>query len=411
MSKVVVTGAGMISCLGAGVKANWEAVVAGRSGIGPITLFDPYLLATRIGGQAPPDFDHQGRIPVRELRKMERFQQFALVAAAEAIEQAGLTLPLADPFRCGAIIGSWMGGINTVELGVHIFRKKGPKGAHPLFIPKSIGNSGPGIVAMKLGFRGPNFAPSNACASGACAIGQAYRIIRAGRADVMLAGGVEACLTEWTISSLNALRVLSRRNEEPKKASRPFDRDHDGMVISEGAGVLVLESEDHARGRGAFILAEVAGYGMTHDAHNARAPDPDGYAASWSMRLALEEAGLRPEDIGYINAHGSSIPRYDRMETASIKQLFGNAARETAISSTKSTTGNAAGASGGIEAIFAILTLQTGVVPPTINLENSDSECDLDYTPLRAGRRDCEYALSNSFALGGHNICLVFGKP
>jgi 3-oxoacyl-[acyl-carrier-protein] synthase II len=408
--KVMITGMGVVTCLGTGVHANWDAVTAGRSGIGPITLFDTAKYATRIAGEVKGDFDPRQWIPPKEMRRMDRFQQFALVAAGEAMEDSGLKWPPEDPFRYGVVMGSGMGGLATIEAAVTTYNEKGPRAIHPLTIPRCVSNLAPGMISIKYGFKGPNFGIVNACTSGTSAIGEAFQLIRAGRADVVLAGGAEAVVTRLSVASFNALRALSTRNDEPEKASRPFDRDRDGFVISEGAGILILESETHARQRGAAIHAEIRGYGATDDAYHFVMPDPEGEGAFWAMKQALEDAAIEPKQIAYINAHGTSTDLNDKMETLVIRRLFGVAAEQVAISSTKSMTGHLIGAAGAVEAIFSVMTIKTGVVPPTINLDNPDPECDLDYTPNTARSRDVEWALSNSFAFGGQNGTLVFRR-
>jgi 3-oxoacyl-[acyl-carrier-protein] synthase II len=408
--RVVVTGVGMVTCLGTGVQTNWDALAAGRSGIGPITRFDAKDFVTKIAGEVKTDFDPAGHVPVKELRRMDRYQQLALVAAGEAVEDSALSLPPEDPFRYGSIVGSGMGGLWTVESCAAGMTEKGLKACHPLMIPKAVINLAPGMLSIKYGFKGVNFGVVNACASGASAIGEAWWAVRLGRADVVLTGGAEAVLTPLSIGSFNALRALSTRNDEPEKASRPFDLDRNGFVIAEGAGMLVLESLEHAQNRGAKIYGELVGYGATGDAYHFVMPDPNGEGAYWAMKIALEEAGIPPSEINYINAHGTSTELNDKMETLAIKRLFGVAAHNVSVSSTKSMTGHLIGAAGAVEAIYSIMALNTGVIPPTINLDNPDPECDLDYTPNKAVRRELTYALSNSFAFGGQNASLVFKR-
>lgn len=400
----------MVTCLGTGLESNWQAVVGGRSGIGPITLFDASEFQTRIAGEVRGKFDPAGYVPEKEARRMDRCQQLMLVAAGEAIHHAGLTCPPEDPFRAGVVVGSGMGGLITVYETVAAFRAKGPKGVHPLAIPKVVVNLIPGILAIKYGFKGHNFGVVNACTSGSSAIGEAYRLIKEGRADVMLTGGTEATVTEVGVAAFNALRALSTRNDEPEKACRPFDLNRDGFVMSEGAAAFVLESEEHAMRRGATIHAELLGYGATDDAYHFVMPDPEGEGAYWAMRYAIEDAGLKPEQIQYINAHGTATELNDPIETAAIKRVFGSHARKIAISSTKSMTGHMIGAAGAVEAAFTVMTLKTGIVPPTINLETPDPACDLDYTPNTAAKRDVEWAISNSFGFGGQNATLVFAR-
>ena len=361
----------MVTCLGSGVEANWDALQAGRSGIGPITLFDVNGLATRIAGEVHGNFDPAGHIPTKELRRMDRYQQFALVAAGEAFAQSGLHSPPEEPYRCGVIIGSGIGGLATIETGVVAIREKGPRAIHPLTILKAVINLAPGMLSIKYGFKGPNFGIVNACTSGTSAIGEAFRMIREGRADIMLTGGTEAVITPLSIASFNALRALSCRNEEPQRASRPFDLNRDGFVLSEGAGIVVLESLDHARNRGAQILGEIVGYGATDDAYHYVMPDPEGEGAYRAMKQALQDAGAEPAQIHYINAHGTSTDLNDKMETLAIKRLFGPAAQKVSISSTKSMTGHLIGAAGAVEAIYTVLALNNGNGPSNHQPGNS----------------------------------------
>ncbi len=408
--RVVITGMGMVTCLGTGVSVNWRALTEGRSGIGPITLFDAQKHQTRIAGEVRGNFDPDKHVHEKEFRRMDRYQQFALVAAGEAVSDAGLDCPPENPYRCGVVVGSGMGGLETIEDGIRVLWAKGPKSVHPLMIPKVVINLVSGLLAIKYGFKGPNFGVVNACTSGTSALGEAFSIVRDGRADIIMTGGAEAVITSLSIAGFNALRALSTRNEEPEKASRPFDLRRDGFVISEGAGILILESEDHCRKRGARAYAEILGYGATDDGYHRVMPDPQAEGAYWCMKNALEDAGVPPSRIGYINAHGTSTDLNDKMETLAIKRLFNNSAWKVAISSTKSMTGHLIGAAGAAEAIYTILALKHGIVPPTINLEEPDPECDLDYTPNKSVTRDIEYALSNSFAFGGQNASLVFGR-
>lgn len=408
--RVVVTGMGMVTCLGSGVGANWEAITAGRSGIGPITAFDCTKYHTRIAGEVRGGFDPEGYIPVKEFRRMDRYQQFAMVAAAEAVQDSGIPYPPEQPYRSAVVIGSGMGGLATIELGADILREKGPKRVAPLLIPMTVINLAPGMVSIKYGFKGPNFGVVNACTSGASAIGEAYRLIAEGRSDTAITGGSEAVITKLSIAAFNSLRALSERNDEPEKASRPFDIDRNGFVIAEGAGILVLESLERAEARGARIHGEIVGYGATDDAYHFVMPDPEGEGAYQAMKQAVEEAGVDPGQIGYINAHGTSTELNDIMETGAIKRLFGARAKDVAVSSTKSMTGHLIGAAGAVEAIYTILAMQTGTIPPTINLDNPDPKCDLDYTPHKAVSKDLEYALTNSFAFGGQNASLVLKR-
>ena len=405
--RVVVTGLGMVTCLGSGVQANWEALSAGRSGIGPITLFDPTGFKSRIAGEVRGDFDPKRYIHPKEIRRLDRFQQFVLVAAGEAVEDASFTFPPSDPYRYGVVIGSGMGGLAALEGGLDILRTKGPNAAHPLLLTKVIINVAPGLLSIRYGLKGPNFGVVNACTSGTSAIGESFRLIRDGRADLMITGGTEAVVTEMSASAFSRLRALTTRNDEPERASRPFDKDRDGFVLSEGAAIVILESEEHAKQRGARIYCRIEGYGATGDAYHVVMPDAEGEPAYMAMRLAVEDAGISPGEIDYINAHGTSTELNDKMETRAIKRLFGSRAYDVAISSTKSMTGHMIGAAGAVEAIYSILAMQEGVVPPTINLDEADPECDLDYTPNRAVSRDIGAVLSNSFAFGGQNASLV----
>lgn len=408
--RVVVTGMGVVSCMGSGLTANWEGIIAGRSGIGPVTLFDATAFQTRIAGEVRGNFDPAGHIPPKQLRRMDRYQQFAVVAASEAMDDSGLQWPPKDPFRCAVVIGSGMGGLRTIEDGAETILQKGPKGAKPLLIPMAVINLSAGMLSIKFGFKGPNFGIVNACTSGSSAIGEAYRLVAERRSDVALTGGSEAVITPLSLAGFSALRALSTRNDEPEKASRPFDVDRDGFVVSEGAGMLVLESLEHATDRGARIHAEVVGYGATGDGYHYVMPDPTAEGAFHSMKIALEDAGIEPKEVGYINAHGTSTELNDKMETLAIKRLFQKQAEKVAISSTKSMTGHLIGAAGAVESVFTIMAIKTGIVPPTINLDNRDPECDLDYTAHRAISRDVEYALNNSFAFGGQNASLLFKR-
>jgi 3-oxoacyl-[acyl-carrier-protein] synthase II len=400
----------MVTCLGTGVGVNWEAATAGRSGIGPITLFTTDKFTTRIAGEVRGEFDPEGMIPLKERRRMDRYQHFAVVAAGEAMKHAALEYPPEDPWRCGVIVGSGIGGLGSIENGHLILLQSGPRRVPPLMIPMAVVNLAPGILSIKYGFKGPNFGVVNACTSGASAIGEAYRYIREGRADVVLAGGAEAVVTPLSLSAFGALRALSTRNDDPERASRPFDADRDGFVISEGSGMMVLESWDHAASRGAEIHAEIVGYGATDDGYHYVMPDPKGEGAYRSMQLAVEDAGLEPRQIGYINAHGTSTELNDKMETSAIKRLMGADCNRVSISSTKSMTGHLIGAAGAVEGIYSVMAIKTGTIPPTINLDNPDPECDLDYTPKHAVTREVEYALSNSFAFGGQNASLMFKR-
>ncbi|HEY8498021.1 MAG TPA: beta-ketoacyl-ACP synthase II [Limnochordales bacterium] len=407
--RVVVTGMGVVSPVGIGLDAFWSALVEGRPGVGPITRFDASGLDCRIAAEVR-DFDPERFMDRKEARRTDRFAQFALAASLMAIQDAGLEdrVPLGD--RAGAVIGSGIGGMDTWESGHRTLLERGPGRVSPFTVPMMIPNMAAGLVSIRFGLRGPNRCTVSACASGADAIGDAFRIVQRGDADVMLAGGAEAAITPFAIAAFAAARSLSTRNDDPPRASRPFDRDRDGFVMGEGAGILVLESLEHARARGARIHAEIVGYGATADAFHITQPAPEGRGAARAMQAALQDAGLEPEAVGYINAHGTSTEYNDWYETVAIKQVFGEHAWRIPISSTKSMTGHLLGAAGGVEAIASVLTIERGVIPPTINLEHPDPRCDLDYVPNRARPARVDVALSNSFGFGGHNAVLVFRR-
>jgi len=411
--RVVVTGMGALTPVGNDVPSFWDGLVSGRSGIGPITLFDPSKVPSRVGGEIK-GFDADTVMPKKEVRRNDRYVHYAWAATAEGLRDAGLPIPIEDEalaWRTGAIIGSGIGGINTMIRDVVEATVEGIERIGPFLVTALIPDMAAGYVAIYANARGPNYATVSACSSANHAIGDALNIIRRGEADVMIAGGAEAGIGEIPVAAFSAMRALStKRNHDPEKASRPFDADRDGFVMGDGAGVLVLEALEHARSRGAKIHAEVVGYGATDDASHITLPAPGGRGAVESMRVAIADAGLTTEDIDYINAHGTSTPPNDRSETAAIKTLFGERAYRIPISSTKSMTGHLMGAGGGIEAIACIRAIQTGVVPPTINQENPDPECDLDYVPNEARSAEVSVAMSNSFGFGGHNATLVFRR-
>jgi len=404
----VVTGLGLVTPLGTGTEANWDALVAGRSGVRPITRFDAGTLPARIAGEVP-DFDPERFLDRREARKMDVFIQYAVAAAQMAMDDAQLAAPLAQPERVGVIIGVGMGGLATLEDCFPALVERNFRRVSPFMIPRLIPNMAAGHVAMRFGARGPNYATTSACASGAHAVGDAFALIREGRQDVMLAGGAEAPVCLLGVGGFSAMRALATSfNEEPARASRPFDAKREGFVIAEGAGVLVLEELGHARRRGARIHAELAGYGASCDAYHMTQPSPEGEGAAECMALALADAGLAPEDVGYINAHGTGTPFNDEAETLAVKRVFGGHAHRLAISSTKSMTGHSLGAAGTIEAAYTVLALARGTLPPTINLDEPDPACDLDYVPHTARRVAIRAALSNSFGFGGTNATLAF---
>ncbi len=407
--RVVVTGCGCVSPLGNHVAETWKSLLEGRSGVDWITLFDASRHKTRFAAEVK-GFDGAALFGSREARRMDRFTQFALAAALEAFEQAGLKPEALDRDRVGVVIGSGIGGISTLLAQVEEMRQRGPERVSPFLIPMMIADSAPATIAIRLGLRGPNMALATACASGANAIGEAAEMIRRGDADVMLAGGAEASIVPVAMAALNVMGALSTRNEAPQQASRPFDRQRDGFVMGEGSGMLVLESLDHALARKAPILAELSGYGTSNDAYHISAPAENGAGAALSMRWALEDAGLSPEQIDYINAHGTSTPLNDKSETQAIKSVFGEAAYSIPISSTKSMTGHLLGASGALEAVICVQVLRDQILPPTINYEHPDPECDLDYVPNQARPHSVRHVMSNSFGFGGHNATLIFSQ-
>ncbi len=407
--RVVITGVGLLTPLGCNVEENWQRLCAGESGIGVIEKFDASSLPVRIAGEVR-GFDPSVVMERRELKKLDLFSQYAVVCAHQALTDAGWSSPLADPERTAVIIGVGMGGIASMEEGVRDFYQGGMKRVSAFFIPRLIANMAPAHIALRFGLRGENFAIASACASGGHAVGEAFRRIRAGFQDAAVAGGVEAPITPLGVAGFASMKALSTRNDEPERASRPFDRQRDGFVIAEGAGMLVLETLEAARARGARIYAEVIGYGANDDAHHMTSPAPDGRGAAECMRRALEDAGIKPTAVGYINAHGTSTPLNDATETLAIKRVFGDHAYRLAVSSTKSMTGHALGAAGAVEAVYTALTLRRQILPPTINYEEPDPECDLDYVPNRSRPAQVEVALSNAFGFGGTNSTLVFRR-
>ena len=409
MNEVVVTGLGLVTPVGTGKKRFWDALMEGASGAAEIGSFDASNLPVRIACEVR-DFDSSDYMTPREAGRMDRFCQLAVAAASLAWDDAGCsTLP--DPERVGVIIGSGIGGLSTIEREHAGFLQGGPRRVSPFMVPKLMPNAAAAAVAMKFRLFGPNFAPTSACATGAHAVGEAYRYIKHGMCDAMITGGSEAAITPLTVSAFARMGALSRRNDEPQLASRPFDAERDGFVCAEGAGILVLESREHAERRGAEILGTIVGYGASADAHHVTQPDPDGHGASLAMRAALADAGLAPDEVDYLNAHGTGTPYNDRVETIAIKETFGVEAKRLPVSSTKSNVGHMLGAAGAVEAATTILALRESVLPPTINLHNPDPECDLDYVPEGPRRVEAEVGLSNSFGFGGQNACLAFRTP
>ncbi|MEO5618907.1 MAG: beta-ketoacyl-ACP synthase II [Candidatus Eisenbacteria bacterium] len=405
-AKIFVTGAGVVSPIGNRLEEFWTRLIAGESGAGPITRFDSSAYETRFACEIK-DFSAEGILDRKEAKRMDRFVQYAVVASHEAVQNAKLDLNGIDLDRAGVVIGSGIGGMETFEAQHRTLVEKGPGRVSPFFIPMMISDMAAGQVSIQFGLRGPNFCTVSACASGAHAIGESLRLLRAGDADVMLAGGAEATITPMAVAGFGNMRALSTRNDEPHRASRPWDIDRDGFVIGEGAGVVVLETEEHARRRGAPILCELAGYGASGDAFHITSPSEDGSGAARAMRRALQDAGMPREDVEYINAHGTSTPTGDPIEVVAVKSVFGPHAQRLMMSSTKSMTGHLLGAAGGLEAVITGLTISRGIVPPTINLEKPDPTCDLDLVPHKARPTPVRAAISNSFGFGGHNVTLV----
>jgi 3-oxoacyl-[acyl-carrier-protein] synthase II len=407
--RVVITGMGMVTPLGIGVEKTWEALIAGKSGIGKITKFDASGYDTRIAGEVK-DFVPENFIDKKELRRMDIFIQYALAAATMAMEDSQLKIPPAIAERVGVMVGAGLGGLTTIESIHKVLLEKGPTRITPFFIPALIVNEAPGQISIRFGAKGPNTSVVTACATGNHNIGDAWRLIQRGDVDAMISGGVEATITPLAVAGFNAMKALSTRNDQPEKASRPFDKDRDGFVMGEGAGIVILEELEHARNRGAKIYAEIIGYGLNGDAYHITAPAPDGEGAARCMAMALRDAGLAPEEVDYINAHGTSTELNDLYETKAIQAVFKEHAKKVAISSTKSMTGHLLGGAGGIETIFTVLTMFYGIIPPTINYETPDPECNLDYVPNVARKASVRVALSNSFGFGGTNSVLAFQK-
>jgi len=409
MTRVVVTGFGCLSPVGNNVKETWSALLAGRSGAGTITHFDASKHKTRFAAEVK-GFDGVALFGPRDARKMDRFTQFAIAATMEALEHSGLRIDEANRDRVGILIGTGIGGIGTLLDQAEVMRERGPERISPFLIPMMISDSAAGMLAIRIGARGPNMSIQTACASGNNAIGEALNMIRRGAADVMIAGASEAALVPVAMAGMNVMTALSTRNDDPQTASRPFDKERDGFLMGEGAGILILEALEHAQARGATILAELSGYGTTDDAHHISAPAENGAGAAISMKLALEDAKLTVNDIGYINAHGTSTQLNDKSETAAIKTVFGEQAYQIPVSSTKSMTGHLLGASGAVEAIFSIMAIREGILPPTINYHTPDPDCDLDYVPNQPRKASPKHVMSNSFGFGGHNATLVISQ-
>lgn len=407
--RVVVTGMGMVSPLAIGVEETWQALIQGKSGVARITKFDPTGFDTQIAAEVK-DFAPENFMDKKDIRRMDIFIQYAVAAATLALEDAQLKITPANADRVGVVVGAGLGGLTTLEAFHKVLLEKGPGRISPFFIPMLIVNEAPGQISMRFGAKGPNTSVVTACATGNHNIGDAWRIIERGDADAVIAGGVEATVTPLAVAGFNAMKALSTRNDEPEKASRPFDKDRDGFVMGEGSGIIILEELQQALDRGAKIYAEIIGYGLTGDAYHITAPAPDGEGAARCMAMALKSAGIEPEEVDYINAHGTSTDYNDLYETMAIKTVFKEHARKLAVSSTKSMIGHLLGGAGGVEAIFTILTICRGIIPPTINYQTPDPGCDLDYVPNVARKASVRVALSNSFGFGGTNAVLAFKK-
>jgi 3-oxoacyl-[acyl-carrier-protein] synthase II len=407
--RVVVTGCGIISPLGLNREENLKALINGESGIDRITQFDPSLFSSQIAGEVK-NFNPENYLPKKELRRIARFVQFAIASSKEAVQDSGLDLAKEEPYRIGVIIGSGIGSLKTIEEQHNIYLEKGPSRLSPFLIPQLITNEAAGQVAIRFGCKGVNFCTVTACASGANAIGEAFRAVKYDEVDLVISGGTEACITPLGVGGFCSMKALSTRNDEPMKASRPFDKNRDGFVMSEGAGIIVLEELEHAKKRGVPIYAELSGYGATCDAYHITAPEPYGRPAAFAMKLALEEAGINQQEVDYINAHGTSTPLNDKTETEAIKLALGEHARRVSISSTKSMTGHMLGAAGSAEFVICCLSIKNSVIFPTINLEEPDPECDLDYTPNNARQKQLKYVLTNALGFGGHNVTLALKR-
>lgn len=410
LRRVVVTGLGAVTDLGTDVASTWEGMLSGRSGVGPITAFEQdEEWTTRFAGEVS-DFDPSKIVDVREAKRMDRASLLGLVAAEEAANDCGIDFATGDPDRRGVAIGSGIGGIITIEVGLLKLERTSPKKISPFTVPKLMVNACAGNVSIRHGLRGANIATATACATGGHSIGAAFQLIQRGDADVMFAGGTEAAVSRLCIGSFGTMKALSTRNDDPQRASRPFDRDRDGFVLAEGAAVLILEDLESAKARGAKIYGEILGYATSGDAHHIAAPEESGIGATKAMTWALKDAGINTTDVGYINAHGTSTPLGDAAEVYAVKSVFGEHAADLAMSSTKSMTGHALGAAGGIESVAVIRALQEGILPPTINLENPDDGFDLDFVANEAREKPIQYAVNNSFGFGGHNVSLVFSR-
>ncbi|MEE9276200.1 MAG: beta-ketoacyl-ACP synthase II [bacterium] len=408
--RVVVTGVGLVTPLGIGTEANWSSLMEGRSGVRRVERFNPERLSSKISAEVK-GFNPEDYIERKELKKMDTFIMYVLGATQMAFEDAGLKEPEADlAHRFGAVVGVGLGGLPAIENYRDILNEQGPRRISPFFIPMLLANLAAGQVSVRWGLKGPNTCTVTACASGNHAIGDSMKFIQRGIADVMVAGGGESCITELAMGGFCSMRALSTRNDDPERASRPFDANRDGFVMGEGCGILILERYEHAKARGAKVYAEVSGYGLTSDAYHITSPDPSGDGAARCMEMSLEDAGVSIDEVDYINAHGTSTVQNDKLETAAIKRTFGEQAYKLAVSSTKSMTGHLLGAAGGVESVFTVLAIKNGKIPPTINYETSDPECDLDYVPNTPREANIRCAISNSFGFGGTNATLLFRR-
>lgn len=407
--RVVITGVGMVSPLGTGTEKSWNGLIEGRSGVAGITHFDPAGYPCQIAAEVK-DFNIDDYIDIKEQKKMDRFIHFALAASSMAMEDSGLIITADIAEKVGVIVGAGMGGLPAIERYAKILNEKGPKRITPFFIPMTIINLAAGQISIRFGAKGPNSAVVTACASGTHSIGDSFKLIQNNIADVMIAGGTEATISPLGIAGFSAMKALSTRNEEPQRASRPFDKDRDGFVMGEGSGIMILEELEHALKRNAKIYAEITGYGMTSDAYHLSSPAPEGEGAARCMKAAINDAGIKPEEVDYINAHGTSTRYGDELETIAIKNVFGEHAYKLCVSSTKSMTGHLLGAAGGVEGVICALSIFNKIVPPTINLENPDPECDLDYVPNKSRKLDIRSAISNSFGFGGTNASIVIKR-
>lgn len=408
-TRIVITGLGCVSPLGNTVAESWATASAGKTGTGPITHFDAKDHEARIAAEVK-NFDANAVFGRKEARRMDRYTQFAAAATQEALTNAGLQITDDNRDRIGAYIGTGIGGLGTLLAEAEVYHAKGPRRVSPFLVPMMLPDTAGGQVAIMFGIRGPNLGMNSACATGSNAIGEAAEVLRRGAADVMLAGGAEAAIIPLALAGFDVMGALSHHNDSPETASRPFDKTRDGFVCGEGGAILVLETEAHAKARGATIYGEIAGYGITNDAYHVSAPPETGYGAVACMRLALKQAGREPREMDYLNAHGTSTPLNDKSETAAVKTVFGEYAYDLPMSSTKSMTGHLLGAAGAVEAILCVKALQESLIPPTINYQTPDPECDLDYVPNTARAKNLRYVMSNSFGFGGHNACLIFGK-